>query len=104
MIRSLAWEAAVFFSDIAGDTAKRYLNSEGCRWEDERNANPFSSSTVTIDKFCGPHRVWGVLWKKIRDYLGIIPIWVRFPRTGILAKMWSFFEKKKVEPSCNRAE
>ena len=27
-------------------------------------------------------------------------IWVRFPRTGIMAKMWSFFEKK-VEPSCD---
>ena len=35
-----------------------------------------------------------------RELVFNIHIWVRFPRTGIMAKMWSFF--LKVEPSCDQ--
>ena len=36
----------------------------------------------------------------LRNVFEMIHIWVRFPRTGILAKMWSLFFK--VEPSCDQ--
>ena len=45
VIRSLAREASVLFSDIAGNTAKRYMKAGGCRWEDEKSENPFSTCT-----------------------------------------------------------
>ena len=81
------------------------------------------SSSPKMDQLCLSSNAWPVcrLWNQIwchkdiqrvksalygvRVILTWFPlycgsIWVRFPRTGILAKMWSFF--LKVEPSCDQ--
>ena len=62
VIRSLAREAAVLFCDLAGETAKRYLKADCCRWEDVNGANPFSTCTCTIDHYCGPHKVCRIVF------------------------------------------